>query len=51
MEVILNNSEIPARPNEYPDVPKEYPLNPQPLEPGYPGTPEPEPIQRPEPED
>ncbi len=48
--IILSNSEIPE-PNEFPDVPNEYPSNPEPIEPAYPGTPEPEPSQAPEPND
>jgi hypothetical protein len=45
----LRNSEIPDDPFEYPEEPMEYPINPEPLEPGYPELPEPEPIQTPEP--
>jgi hypothetical protein len=48
---IILNSEIPDEPYEFPDEPQEYPLNPEPIEPGYPGTPEPEPSQAPEPND
>lgn len=47
----MKNSEVPEEPNEFPDKPNEYPSNPEPLEPGYPGVPEPEPSQRPEPND
>jgi hypothetical protein len=49
--VILKSSEVPEDPNEFPDEPKEYPSNPEPLEPGYPGSIEPEPSQSPEPND
>lgn len=46
--MILIFSEIPE-PKEFPEAPNEYPLNPEPLEPEYPGSPEPEPSQAPEP--
>ncbi|BCA95049.1 hypothetical protein TUM19329_14100 [Legionella antarctica] len=45
----MNSSEIPE-PNEIPDEPNEYPSRPEPIEPTYPGTPEPEPSQAPEPD-
>lgn len=52
----LNTTEIPEQPieypeepSEYPEQPLEYPDNPEPLEPGYPELPEPEPSQTPEP--
>lgn len=41
--------EYPEEPSEYPEQPLEYPDNPEPLEPGYPELPEPEPVQIPEP--
>ena len=44
-----NGGDIPD-PNEYPDTPNEYPTDPEPLEPGYPATPEPEPSEVPEPD-
>jgi hypothetical protein len=47
----LNNGDEIPNPDEYPEVPNEYPSNPEPLEPDYPVTPEPEPIEIPEPED
>lgn len=47
--VVLENSEVPQVPDEIPSVPNEYPVNPEPIEPGYPGSPEPEPIDTPEP--
>lgn len=43
-----NSGEIPE-PNEIPDFPDEYPSNPEPIEPGDPNRPEPEPMQTPEP--
>lgn len=45
----MKYSEIPDKPDEYPEVPMEYPFEPDPVEPGYPELPEPEPIQKPEP--
>ena len=46
---MTNNSEVPETPNEYPVVPDEYPVEPVPIEPAYPGSPEPEPSDAPEP--
>lgn len=47
--ILLKNSEIPDAPYEYPAEPEEYPFSPDPVEPGYPELPEPEPSQTPEP--
>lgn len=46
--ILINDNEIPE-PNELPETPNEYPANPEPLEPSYPPTPEPEPSDAPEP--
>ncbi len=45
----MSQIEFPDTPNEFPTTPEEYPESPQPLEPSYPGIPEPEPSQTPEP--
>ncbi|MFT4060503.1 MAG: hypothetical protein QM652_13280 [Legionella sp.] len=44
-----SNGELPE-PDEFPKTPNEYPTKPEPLEPNYPGVPEPEPAQPSEPD-